>query len=170
MQIHELRYSNKNTYIIEGDKGSLLFDTGWAGAFPAFCKALGEIGLTLQSISYILISHFHPDHMGIAQEIAENGPVLLIPDVQKDYVHFADHIFEKEKHSSFVPIVDEKAISFPLDDGRRILERIGINGQILHTPGHSDDSISLLLDNGSLFVGDLNPLYELELHKGTLIE
>ena len=37
----------------------------------------------------------------------------------------------------------------------------------MHTPGHSDDSISLWLDKGDLFVGDLNPLYELELHKGT---
>lgn len=44
-----------------------------------------------------------------------------------------------------------------------------IEGELLHTPGHSDDSISLWLDEGSLFVGDLNPLYELELHKGTEI-
>ena len=49
------------------------------------------------------------------------------------------------------------------------LQAEGIAGEILHTPGHSDDSISLLLDDGSLFVGDLNPLYELELHKGTKI-
>ncbi|HKZ84113.1 MAG TPA: hypothetical protein VJ793_10710 [Anaerolineae bacterium] len=26
-----------------------------------------------------------------------------------------------------------------------------------HTPGHSDDSVSLLLDDGSVFTGDLTP-------------
>ena len=36
-----------------------------------------------------------------------------------------------------------------------MLEKIGIPGQILHTPGHSDDSVSLLLDDGSVFTGDL---------------
>jgi glyoxylase-like metal-dependent hydrolase (beta-lactamase superfamily II) len=30
-----------------------------------------------------------------------------------------------------------------------------VNGNILYTPGHSKDSISILLDNGNAFVGDL---------------
>ncbi len=47
---------------------------------------------------------------------------------------------------------------------------MGIGGEVIHTRGHSDDSISLYIDTGELFVGDLNPLYELELHKGTQIE
>ena len=39
-----------------------------------------------------------------------------------------------------------------------IVVSIGIQGEILHTPGHSDDSISLLLDDGSVFTGDLTRL------------
>ena len=170
MTIHELKYSNTNTYLIEGDSGMLLFDTGWAGSFPAFCKAMGEQGIPAQEIRYILISHFHPDHMGIAQEIADQGAVILAPELQKPYIHSADSIFEKEKREGFVPIRDEKVRFFPIDEGRGILKGIGIDGGILHTPGHSDDSISLCLDEGAVFVGDLNPLYELELHKGTEIE
>lgn len=46
---------------------------------------------------------------------------------------------------------------------------VDIQKDFIHTPGHSDDSISLWLDEGSLFVGDLNPLYELEAYKGTQI-
>jgi glyoxylase-like metal-dependent hydrolase (beta-lactamase superfamily II) len=33
----------------------------------------------------------------------------------------------------------------------------GILGEILHTPGHSDHCVSLLLDDGSVFTGDLPP-------------
>ena len=169
MKIRELRYSNTNTYLIEGERGKLLFDVGWAGTFPLLCRALGEMHLTVQEVDYVLISHFHPDHMGIAQEIADQGATILIPELQMPFLHAADAIFAKEKGTRFVPIRDERVRTFPLSESREILKEIGLDGQIIHTPGHSDDSISLWLDDGALFVGDLNPLYELELHKGTQI-
>ena len=40
-------------------------------------------------------------------------------------------------------------------ESRALLHRVGIGGEILHTPGHSEDSVSLLLDDGSVFTGDL---------------
>ena len=146
-----------------------MFDTGWAGSFPAFCHAMSEAGISVPSLSAILLSHFHPDHVGIAQEIADKGPVILVPDLQLPYVHAADGVFIKEKNAAFIPIADDRIRSFPLSKSREILAEYGIDGEILHSPGHSDDSISLCLSDGSLFVGDLNPLYELELHRGTPI-
>ena len=170
MKIHELKYSNTNTYLIEGKNGRILFDTGWAGTFPAFCKCMGELGIPVQAIDYIVISHFHPDHMGISQEIANLGPVIIVINVQQDFVHHSDEIFEKEGNKAFRSIVDEKVRILKTADSRAFLRGLGIDGEILHTPGHSDDSISLVLDDGMIFVGDLNPLYELELHRGTQIE
>jgi glyoxylase-like metal-dependent hydrolase (beta-lactamase superfamily II) len=32
---------------------------------------------------------------------------------------------------------------------------MGIAGEVVHTPGHSDDSVSLVLDSGIAFTGDL---------------
>lgn len=37
------------------------------------------------------------------------------------------------------------------------LAGIGIPGEIVHTPGHSDHCVTLLLDDGSAFTGDLPP-------------
>ncbi|SEF78552.1 Glyoxylase, beta-lactamase superfamily II [Eubacterium ruminantium] len=167
--ITELKYSNTNTYLIRGENGGILFDTGWAGTYPAFCAALGAGGKKLTDIDYILISHFHPDHMGIAQEIADKGPKILIADLQKGFVHSSDVIFEKDKRIRFEPIVDVNTEVISVEESREFLKKLGVEGEILYTPGHSDDSISLWLDEGYLFVGDLNPLYELELHKGTQI-
>ena len=168
--ITELRYSNTNTYIIHGKKGDLLWDTGWAGTFPLFCRALGEKDLKLQDISCLMVSHFHPDHMGIAQEIAEHGVQIAVADIQREYIHNCDSIFEREGNRAFIPVHEEKVRFFTIDESRDLLSEIGIKGEIIHTPGHSDDSISLWLDKErALFVGDLNPLYELEMHKGTQI-
>jgi glyoxylase-like metal-dependent hydrolase (beta-lactamase superfamily II) len=170
MKVYEINYSNTNTYLIEGTKGKLLFDTGWAGTFPAFCRFIGNLGITLQSIDYIMISHFHPDHMGIVQEIAELGSRIIVMETQKEFIHSADMIFAKEAKYNYKPIIDTKIIIVKHSESRKLLKEIGIDGEIIHTPGHSEDSVSLCLDDGTIFVGDLNPLYELELHKGTAIE
>lgn len=165
----ELKYSGTNTYLIRGTDGSILFDTGWAGSFPQFCRALGEAGAAVREIRYLFISHFHPDHMGIAQEIAGCGVRIVAADVQRAHIHDADRVFAKEGNRSYLPIADEGVRFISCTESRALLEECGIAGEVVHTPGHSEDSISLCLDNGLLFVGDLNPLYELDLHRGTQI-
>lgn len=165
----ELKYGNTNTYLIRGDGKYILFDTDWAGTFEKFCKSLKGKRVNVQDIEYLFISHFHPDHMGIAEQIANLGVKIVICDVQQNFVHSSDAIFLKETGKKFVPINEAKAVSLAIGDSRLFLKEAGIEGEIIYTPGHSDDSISLWLDDGSLLVGDLNPLYELPLHKGTQI-
>ncbi len=55
----------------------------------------------------------------------------------------------------FVEIAVQGNVVVSTADSRAALERIGLSGEILHTPGHSEDSVSLLLDDGSVFTGDL---------------
>lgn len=163
--IHELQYDNTNTYLVFGTKGLLLFDTGWAGTFIKMCKALGEKGIKLQDIDYLLISHFHPDHMGLAGELAKQGVTVVIMESQKEFLHTSDHIFERDKRFTYVPINDDDVKHLSFEDSRAFLQELGIAGEIIPTPGHSDDSVSLVLDSGDVFVGDLYPLYELEVHQ-----
>ncbi len=122
-------YSNTNTYLIKGDNNYLLFDTGWAGTFRAFCKSIGELGIPVSEISYILISHFHPDHMGIAEEIADLGLTIVAVDLQKEFIHSSDHIFEKEKRNDHKPIDDDKVKIITLSESRTFLKEIGIDGE-----------------------------------------
>ena len=46
-----------------------------------------------------------------------------------------------------------KTYSFP--DSRGFLSRLGMEGGIISTPEHSDDSINMILDEGVAFTGDL---------------
>ena len=48
---------------------------------------------------------------------------------------------------------------------RKFLLEIGIRGEIVSTPSHSRDSISLILDDGDCFVGDLEPLQYLDAYE-----
>ena len=49
------------------------------------------------------------------------------------------------------------------------LSSIRISGEIVYTPSHSEDSISLILDDGSCFVGDLEPLEYFEAYDSNSI-
>lgn len=42
-------------------------------------------------------------------------------------------------------------------ESRSRLADVGIVGEVVPTPGHSDDSVSLVLDAGAAFTGDLTP-------------
>ena len=55
----------------------------------------------------------------------------------------------------YVEIVTNDNLVLPTSQSRSFLATLGILGEIVHTPGHSDDSVSLVLDNGAAFTGDL---------------
>lgn len=153
--IRLLKYGNTNCYYIKGENGSLLIDTDIVGTLQAFYKKIKESDI--KSIDYLLITHFHPDHMGIAQNIIDMGTKLLLIDIQESYIHNSDKIFQRYKNIEFKPINTEPVI-ISCEESREFLKGLGINGEIIYTPGHSDDSISLILDNGSVFAGDLYDL------------
>jgi endoribonuclease LACTB2 len=55
----------------------------------------------------------------------------------------------------FVDITLHDNVIVTAEDSRGLLRGLGIHGEIVPTPGHSDDSVSLLLDTGFVFSGDL---------------
>ncbi|AND78609.1 hypothetical protein A0O21_00500 [Streptococcus pantholopis] len=92
------------------------------------------------------------------------GVKLLVLDVQKAFIHQSYAIFAKEKSSSFKPIADEQIHLLSLKNSRAFLADLGISGEILHISGHSQDSVSLLMDSGEALVGDLYPFSQAVLY------
>jgi glyoxylase-like metal-dependent hydrolase (beta-lactamase superfamily II) len=105
------------------------------------------------SYQYGLATHYHIDHAGLAQELKQAGIPILVLDVQVPTIPLMKTWIKPQDQYMEITMHDNVMISFA--ESRLVLERIGIPGEILHTPGHSDDSISLLLDDGSVFTGDL---------------
>lgn len=152
-----LRYGNTNTFFIRGNGGGLLIDTDYAGTLPTFYKAIKENGITVKNISYVLATHYHPDHIGLVSELMEQGVTLLLVTSQIESVHFADEIFSRDKRLQYHPIDEEKAKLISCEESREFLHGIGINGEIISVPSHSKDSVAILLDQGDCIVGDLEP-------------
>ena len=164
MQI--LKYGNTNTYFLKGKDGSLLIDTDYAGTMSKFFKSIKAADISIRDISYVIATHYHPDHMGIIGDLQRQGVKLVIVDVQQDFVHFSDRIFAGDKHLIYTPVDEKNAVRISCAESRGFLENIGICGEILHTPSHSKDSISVVLDDGECFVGDLEPIDYLAAYSG----
>ncbi|MCR5797941.1 MAG: MBL fold metallo-hydrolase [Eubacterium sp.] len=152
-----LKYGNTNTFYIEGTNGGMLIDTDYAGTISNFFKAIKQEKIDIADIQYMLATHYHPDHIGIMGELQKLGVKLVVVDVQFDYIHASDEVFIQDKNLYYRIIDDEKVRIVSIEESREYLHKMGFEGEIIHTPSHSADSISLILDDGSCFVGDLEP-------------
>ncbi len=151
-----LKYGNTNTFLIPCSGGCLLLDTDCAGTLQGFYRSIKQAGIRVSDIRYVLATHYHPDHMGLIPELMKQGVKLLLIDTQKGSVHFSDYIFARDA-LPFEPIDETKATVISFADSRKFLAEIGIDGEIISTPSHSPDGVSLVLDDGDCFVGDLQP-------------
>jgi glyoxylase-like metal-dependent hydrolase (beta-lactamase superfamily II) len=154
METIKLKYGNTITFFIPG---GLLVDTDYAGTMPAFYKALKANGIQLDSITHMMATHYHPDHCGLVGQLQQQGIKLILLESQTESVHGADYIFERDG-LRFIPIDPGKAEVVRFDESRAYLKTLGIAGEIIPTPSHSADSISILLDHGDCIVGDLQPM------------
>ena len=163
--VTKLKYGNTNTFFIRGTVGNLLLDTDYAGTLPAFYRTIKEQDIKVCDIDYVLATHYHPDHIGLVSELMKQGVKLLLLDAQLPYVHFADEIFDRDKRLNYEAITTEDAAVISSSESRNFLKSLGISGEIIFTPSHSEDSISLILDSGECFVGDLEPIEYLDAYE-----
>jgi ribonuclease/clavin/mitogillin len=146
-------YRSTNYWVISAGRSRVLVDLGWPGTMGTLRANLGRADIPLPEIRYGLATHYHIDHAGLAQDLKNAGVPLLMIDVQVPWVPLMKRHVKPQDH--FTQISMDGNVIVPASETRALLHTLGIAGEILHTPGHSDDSVSLLLDDGSVFTGDL---------------
>jgi len=146
-------YRSTNYWVVSAGTSRLLVDLGWPGNMGKMRANLHRMDVPLSEIRYGLATHYHIDHAGLAQELKQAGVPLLVLDIQVSAIPIMKTWTKPQDKYVDITLHDNVTISFA--ESRSLLDRIGIPGEIVHTPGHSDDSVSLLLDDGAAFTGDL---------------
>lgn len=169
-----------NAYLMEGNKGYVLIDTGWPSqeALDALKAGLAEMGLGLKDITTILVTHGHVDHLGLAGQIREHGgaQVLLhrldVPD--KAPIHSAWRRFSTQmrrwlrvngipqemldlqhRPPSILPDFDWRIQPDQTLEGGETLSFGRFSLQSIWTPGHSNGHLCYYEpERGLLFSGD----------------
>lgn len=146
-------YRSTNFWVVSAGRSRLLVDLGWPGRAGELLANLERKGIPLNEIRYGLATHYHIDHAGAAQDLKQRGVPLLVLQEQVDAIpRMTQWIKPGDRYTT---ITTHDNVVIRAEESRALLKRIGIDGEILHTPGHSDDSVSLVLDIGCAFTGDL---------------
>lgn len=155
VNIVNVGYDSTNYYVLADSTPRLLVDVGWPGTLPKLRHACERMGVSLPSIKHLLVTHYHPDHAGLAQELKRSGVKLIAVDTQLDAIPVLRTYMKPHHNYVDIDLTDNVLVS--TGESRAFLSNIGIRGEIISTPGHSDDSITLVLDEGAAFTGDLTP-------------
>lgn len=156
-----------NVYIIKGEK-TIMIDSGDAGRGKRFAKALEKLSIKQEDIELIVLTHGHWDHAGGAKEIKDiTGAKIALHEKEKDWLEksmrplppaltiWGKILTAFMKFSMPMIHVPAAKVDIVLGNREFPLTEYGIPGKIIYTPGHSMGSVSVLLDMGEAFVGDL---------------
>ena len=151
-------YAHGNYYLIDAGRHCLAIDVGWPGTIRDYGRSLRPTGRKVHEIEYLVVTHFHPDHAGLVRELQDLGTTFVILDAQVESVAPMEALIRRKM--SYRPINIGAATVITESASGEFLRGIGIAGRVVHTPGHSGDSISVLLDSGDAFTGDLRPEHQ----------
>jgi endoribonuclease LACTB2 len=161
LDVVNVGYDSANHYVLGPPHARLLVDVGLPGTLPKLLATLRRKDVPLQAVRYLLVTHYHPDHAGIAQDLKRQGVRLVVLDVQRTAIPSLNAFLRRKGryggHGGSPEITLHDNVDLRPDQSRAFLGELGITGEIVPTPGHSDDSVTLALDGGAAFTGDLPP-------------
>jgi hydroxyacylglutathione hydrolase len=161
MQVQRLPLAGTNAFLISG-KRHVLVDTGPARARAALMDGLASLGVRGEDLSLVLATHAHATSVGNAAFLQRTFGVPLA-------VHGADapilatgidrRASITEPVSALMHWVGDRRFEAAHPDvvfgHTTSLYQYGIEATVVHTPGHTIGSASVLLQSGDAIVGDL---------------
>ncbi len=148
-------HRSTNFWVVSAGRSRLLVDLGWPGRVDEMLHALQRADIPLAEARHGFATHYHIDHAGAAQDLKARGMTLVVWAPQVEAIAaMKRHVKPTDRYTEIVPAGN---VVKRCEESRSWLATLGIDGEVVATPGHSDDSVSLVLDSGECFTGDLTP-------------
>ncbi len=168
IQIHRIPIGFTNVYAVVGT-GTVLVDGGQPGKERQLARAAEAMPELFRKVKLIVATHGHWDHMGCLAEMKRlTGAPLAVHQAERERIEKPLKVMPPGRTlwgSVFGGLcvgpmmrlahLRPASVDIVLTDDALSLEPFGVDGQVLHTPGHSPGSVSVLLATGDALVGDL---------------
>lgn len=167
--VHRIGSDIVNSYLVVDEDGVTVIDAGLPRYWKLLTGELAGIGLTLDDVRALILTHGDTDHIGFAARLSREKGVPV-------YLHPADddraRLEVKKPRSSWGPVKAGPLAGFlwytaregglrirpagelrPVEDGQ-VLDVPG-SPRIIHVPGHTPGSVAVHVPAAdALFIGD----------------
>ena len=161
--VFQIRALGSRVTALVGDGRALLIDAGMKGSGGLILSGLQELGLSVDSVSGVVITHYHPDHAGGVRElVADRDITVMAHRIDARILAGTDEQPNPFQHGLVArltaPVMERvngppTPIDTELEDGDVIPFDFPV--QVVHVPGHTAGSIALFLpDRKLVIVGD----------------
>jgi glyoxylase-like metal-dependent hydrolase (beta-lactamase superfamily II) len=149
-----------HAFLIKGPEITVV-DTGVAGAERDILAQVAQRGRRSDEVGWILLTHSHPDHVGAARPLRDaTGGRVAVHSAERRWVEDTAAQARERPVPGFDRLVAGSVpVARTLEDGDVLDLDRGRTIRVLHTPGHSPGSVTLLLEpDGVAFCGDAVPI------------
>ncbi len=161
--VFQIRAIGARVTVLTAGDDVLLVDAGMRGSLPLVAGGLRGMGLSLDAVTTLVISHRHPDHASGAEElVAGRGMTVMAHSLDASILRGSERHPSPFQNALLArvtsPVLDRVngspiAVDVALRDGDVIPFPFPVN--VVHLPGHTAGSIALHLPEQRLvFVGD----------------
>ncbi|MDH6313284.1 hydroxyacylglutathione hydrolase [Parabacteroides sp. PFB2-10] len=164
-RVYRALFHMSNVFLITTPEKTILVDTSWRFGRKRLCRNLNRLGIS--RIDYLLLTHTHHDHVSNARYLQETyGAKVLVHQEGAAIVTRGESIVPKGTTwisrliAHFIEKYVDRFIAYDACTPDIVFPSLysfqqeGIHIQILSTPGHSVDSISILVDDEIVIAGD----------------
>ncbi|MDR0845880.1 MAG: MBL fold metallo-hydrolase [Lactobacillales bacterium] len=155
IEIIETQHKLSKMFLVrrEGAAKWLMIDAMWSNSLKKF----EALGISEGEISALIVTHIHADHLGLAKKLDVRWLGTAEERERLEYINgwFADP--SHDKRGDWIHINEEDVELIAQQNLAEISAEIGLSIEIEATPGHTPDSLSVIVSDGDIkiaFVGD----------------
>jgi hydroxyacylglutathione hydrolase len=165
-EVVSLKLSYSNVHLIRSSP-LVLIDAGSPGDWDELTRQLAQHKLTPCAIGWVLITHAHQDHAGLASKFRQNCDTKIAMHRGDKHIAASGGFDPELKFTRWFSRIVWKFVDFRypgfsadfLFDGPPgeavSLVNFGLAGQVISLPGHTPGSIAVVLNDGRAFSGDM---------------
>lgn len=167
VEIYPVTLGLDHCYLLKGEK-AILIDGGSPNQVDRFKQIVEPLPVKPEDVKLILLTHGHWDHIASTKDIqAITGAKVALHNREKDWLEKGmaqtppGVTLWGRILSLFIGIymrsvkIPATKVDIVMNDDEWSLAEYGIPGKAIYTPGHSSGSVTILLETGDAFVGDL---------------
>jgi hydroxyacylglutathione hydrolase len=165
-KVIQILSGRSNVFLLTNGKINILVDTSVSRLWPKLQRQLDK--LNIKTIDYLILTHAHFDHAANANKIkAKYKSTVIIHKDDAICLSKGDAIIPKGTTFITKPMVNmlskfispslfkfEPCMPDIMVDSYYELKEIGFNAYVTHTPGHTNGSLSVIIDDEIAIVGD----------------